>query len=49
MLGPGGDSANEHQVEFFLSLETLGYATLMGGLEKQQADRINGQSPRALG
>lgn len=33
MLGPGGVSATEHQVEFLPLLGTPGYATLMGGLE----------------
>ncbi|QKX61836.1 uncharacterized protein TRUGW13939_08992 [Talaromyces rugulosus] len=40
MLGPGGVSASEHQVEFLPSPEEPGYATLMGGLEKQKATLV---------
>ena len=35
MLGPGGVSASEHQIEFLPSLEEPGYAILMGGPERR--------------
>jgi hypothetical protein len=35
MLGPGGVSASEHQIEFLPSLEEPGYAILMGGFERR--------------
>ncbi|KAF2019810.1 hypothetical protein BU24DRAFT_341661 [Aaosphaeria arxii CBS 175.79] len=35
MLGPGGVSASEHQIEFLPSLEEPGYAILMGGSQRR--------------